>query len=225
MEGLKLRAIVVCALLGAVGVAIALYKPPTSQTKDELWIAEHSPTQINGFTMQQSAESPLYSYKMNESTYNVLEPYGIVARVFDDDVSDQQYDVVLVGSRSKESFHDPRVCFSAQGWSLSNQWVDKVETKTRGTVYFTITVMDGVSSRDQIAAYVYNGPGCFFANTQRLKGALLWETLIGGRQLDGAFYRFIPLVRRSDQIQQINDLRNFIGLYLDEANRTSDGFF
>lgn len=225
MEGLKARAIFVSVLLVGAGGAVALYRPAPIDPKSEEWIEKTSPTKVQGFTMIKSAENPLTSYKMSETTYDVLEPYGIVARIFDDDTSDQQYDVVLVASRSKESFHDPRVCFSAQGWSLANQWVDKVETETRGTVPITIAIMDGPEQQGQIAAYLYRGSGEFYANTQRLKFAMLIQQLKGGRDLDGAFYRFIPLVKKSDQLQQINDLKQFIRLYLDEANRVSEGYF
>ena len=186
---------------------------------------ENSPTELEGYSMRGGPDSPLYSYKMDPLTYNVLEPYGIVARIYEDKVSGQQYDVVIVASRSKESFHDPRVCFSSQGWALSNQWVDKVTTKSRGDVAVTIAVMDGTDTKDQIAAYLYKGPEGFYANTQRLKMAMLFEQLRGGKNLDGVFYRVIPLKRQPDQIHQINDMKRFIGQYLDEANESSNGFF
>ena len=225
MEGLKVRAVIACVALSVAGLTVSFVKRGEAGHKSEQWMIEHSPTELIGYKMQRGPDSALYSYKMDETTYKVLEPYGIVARVYEDETSGQEYDVVIVASRSKESFHDPRVCFSAQGWSLSNQWVDKVLTDSRGTVPVTIAIMDGPDGKDQIAAYLYKGPNGFYANTQRLKMAMLFEQLKGGKSLDGVFYRVIPHKRLPDQIQQINDLKAFIGQYLDKANATSGGFF
>lgn len=225
MEGLKIRAVIACTALVIAGVFVTFVHRMAVDPKTEDWMIENSPMEISGFTMQSGSDSPLYSYKMGESTYNVLEPYGIVARIYEDNVSSQQFDVVLIASRSKESFHDPRVCFSAQGYSISNQWKDKVETKTRGSVPLTIAIMDTPDRKDQIAAYLYKGPDGFYANTQRLKMAMLIEQLKGGSNLDGVFYRIIPLTNQTDQIQQINDLKKFVAQYLDRANEASQGFF
>lgn len=225
MEGLKLRAVVVVSLVAATGLVMSFVTREHAEPKTEQWMLENSPSTLDGYSMRSGPESPLYTYKMDQATYNVLEPYGIVARVYEEKSSGAQYDVVLVASRSKESFHDPRVCFSAQGWALSNQWIDSVETKTRGNVAVTIAIMDGADTKDQIAAYVYKGPEGFYANTQRLKLAMLFEQLRGGDKLDGVFYRVIPLTPRADRVGQINDLKRFIGQYLDAANAASDGFF
>jgi hypothetical protein len=175
--------------------------------------------------MRGSAESSLYSYKMNDVTYSTLQPYGIVARIFENSKNAQVFDVVVIASDSKDSFHDPRVCFSAQGWVMNNQWLDTVKTASRGDVPVTITLMDGPEDKNQLAAFVYKGPGGFYGNTQRLKVAMFRETLFGGGKLDGAFYRFIPGYRDEDQIQQIRELKEFIGKYLDAANEASKGYF
>jgi hypothetical protein len=225
MEGLRKRAIVAVAVLLAAGAAIAFTKKPVGDPKTEDWMLKNTPQQFAGYTMLGGAESPLYTYKMDDITYKTLEPYGIVARLYENLEKRQSFDVVIIASRSKDSFHDPRVCFSAQGWALANQWLDTIPTKTRGNVPVTITLMDGPDGRNKVAAFIYKGPGGFYGNTQRLKTAMFIETFTGGTDLDGVFYRFIPNYEIKDQTQLTRELKAFIAEYLDAANAASDGYF
>ncbi len=172
-----------------------------------------------------STENTLYSYKMDEVTYTTLDPYGIVARIFVHEKTREAYDAVVVASQSKDSFHDPRVCFSAQGWAISNQWVVLVDTKTRGKVPVTLVAMDGPDARNKLAAFVYRGPGGFYGNTQRLKIAMFIEQMMGGDQLSGVFYRFIPQNLDPNDPNQAYKLQVFIGEFIDAANGASDGYF
>ncbi|HXH60693.1 MAG TPA: exosortase-associated EpsI family protein [Fimbriimonadaceae bacterium] len=225
MEGLKKRAIIATAVLMLGGLAIAFTTKHPNAGKTEQWMLDHSPRQVDGFRMLGGAESPLYSYKMDQVTYDTLQPYGIVARVYENQQTEETYDVVLIASQSKDSFHDPRVCFSAQQWSIENQWVDNVQTKTRGKVSISIVQMDGPDGNNRLAAFLYKGPGGFFGDTKALKLSMFLEQLKGGTNLDGAFYRFIPQNTGRDQTKTIIDMKKFIGEYLDAANQVSDGYF
>lgn len=225
MEGLKSRAILCVVALFVAGGASLVFRPAQGETKTEEWMIENSPQELTGYVTQAGAEDARVSYVMSKSTYDVLEPFGIVARVYRDKETGESFDVVLIAGRSRESFHDPRVCFSAQGWSLSNQWLDFVDTKTHGRVPVTIALMESPEQKDQLAAYVYKGPGGFFANAQGLKMAMLWERLLGRPASDGVFYRFIPDHRVTDQAGQTTELKRFVGEYLDAASQSSRGYF
>ena len=131
----------------------------------------------------------------------------------------------MIASRSKDSFHDPRVCFSVQGWALNTQWVDSVETETRGVAYMTVTNMDGPGGRGKLAAFLYRGQGKFYKSTNELKIGMFIEQLKGGGNLDGVFYRIIPQHNNPDADALLSDLKKFITAYLDAANEVSNGYF
>jgi hypothetical protein len=225
MEGLKKRAVVAVVVLLAAGFAVAFTKRSVGEPKTEEWMLEQLPMAFDKYTASGSSENPLYTYKMDEVTYGTLDPYGIVARVYTHDETREEYDAVVIASRSKDSFHDPRVCFSAQGWAIANQWVEMVETETRGTVPVTLVLMDGPDDRNKIAAFLYKGPGGFYGSTQRLKVAMFLEQMKGGDDLDGAFYRFIPLNLAPDDPDQTTKLKRFVAAFVDAANQASDGYF
>lgn len=230
MEGLKKRASIVVGVLLLSGLVITFSVKQASDPKTEQWMIDNSVRdEFDGFVMISGQVGPDISYEMDDVTYNTLEPYGIVARIFENSEIGQAYDVVLIASQSKDSFHDPRVCFSAQGWALSNQWIATVKTKTRGDVPVTIALMDGPGGDNQLAAFLYKGPpNKFYGNTQRLKLAMFLEQLTGGDDLDGVFLRFIPqhrITTEEEQLQGIKDMKLFIGKYLDESGKVSDGFF
>ena len=214
---MKKRAVVAIGVICVAVVVFALTAVDAMSGKDEQWMIDNSPKQLEGFKME--------PYKMDEVTYVTLEPYGIVARIYENTETGEKYDVVLIASKSKDSFHDPRVCFSAQGWSLNTQWSDSVETETRGVVYMTITNMDGPGGRGKLAAFLYRGQNKFYKSTNELKLGMFLEQLKGGKDLDGVFYRFIPNHNNPDAKQMETDMKRFIALFLDEAARVSDGFF
>jgi hypothetical protein len=196
-----------------------------TKPKTEEWMLDNLPKSVPGFTMLEYESSQEYTYRMDERTYNELAPFGIVARVYSNPETGELYDVVIIASRSRDSFHDPRICFTAQGMTLSSQWPDKVETKSRGTAYMTMTLMDSDTGRNNLAAFLYRGQGTFYKTTNELKLGMAKETLLFGSDLDGVFYRFIPQHKTEDQVQQREQLKKFISMYLDEASEFSKGYF
>ena len=222
---MKTRALVAVVVILLAALAIAFTKKKVPDTMDESDMLEISARDLDGYMMQGSPDSPDYTYRMGEVTYNTLEPYGIVARIFENGQTGETYDVVLIASRSKDSFHDPRVCFSAQGWALTNQWSDEIQTETRGKLTVTIALMDGLQGKGKMAAFLYRGQGRFYGSTKELKLGMFLEQMKGGSDLDGAFYRFIPLHSNPNDLELLDDLKRFIAVYLDESNRASGGKF
>lgn len=225
MEGVKTRALVAVLVILLAGLTIAFTKKDVPDTMDESEMIRISARDLDGYRMEGGPESPDYTYRMDEVTYKTLEPYGIVARIFENEQTGERYDVVLIASRSKDSFHDPRICFSAQGWVLTKQALDSVQTETRGKLPVTIAFMDGLQDTGKMAAFLYKGPSRFYGTTKELKLGMFLEQMKGASNLDGAFYRFIPLHTNPDQPKMLADLKRFIGQYMDESNRASGGKF
>lgn len=225
MEGLKKRSIIVIGIVLLAGTFILLGSKRYEEKKTEQWMIDHSPRTVGKFIMRGGKESPDYSYKMDERTYNELDPFGIVARIYENPETGEEYDVVIIASESKDSFHDPRICFTAQGWTIADQRSESVETKTRGTAYMTITNMDGPDEHNKMAAFLYRGQGKFYKTTNELKWGMFAETFMFGNDLDGVFYRFIPLHNMRDRDELERRLKQFIADYLDEASKASDGYF
>lgn len=212
-----------CALIAAIGAAIHLI-PRDDKTKimSETELADLAPREIRGASYLRGTDGPDVTYRMDDLSYKVLEYPSAICRVFDD--GGDKYDVVILASRTKDAFHDPNICFSAQLWTIEKREPATFETKSRGTMPITIISMFNQNVRRQLAGYIYQGPGGFYNDTNKLKLAFLKEELMLGNDLDGVFYRFIPTFR--DQLtedQQRKKLLAFVSEYMDEANKTSKG--
>lgn len=219
MEGLKKRIYIVALVLIAAGV-FNTYAGITStgEPKTETWMEERAPDVVSNMGYAPSAANPEQSYRMDDSTYKTLTPYGIVARSYAG--KEGEYDAVLIASRNRASFHDPRVCFTAQQWKILEERPISIKTRTRGTVPATLVVMEGPRTR-QIAAYFYRGPTGFKGTTLELKFDMFMQRLLGKSNIDGVFYRFIP--GNTDCTE--DQLKSFISEYLEEAKKTSGGYF
>lgn len=220
MEGLKKRAYlfaVVMLVAGAINYFTwARHERPN---KDEKWMEARAPEKIGDMSFIRSPENPAQSYKMNQITYDMLAPFGIVARQYTS--NSRAYDVVLIASESRASFHDPRICFSGQGWTLVEQNTVEVETKTRGKVPVTITKMDSNTKRGQLAAFFYRGPSGFHATTISVKLDMFFQRLFNRPDIEGVFYRFIP----QNEDCTVDELKSFIAEYLEAAKDSSQGYF
>lgn len=220
MEGLMKRVFVLCAVFAAFGLLIfgTSRKDFKKKTEDEL--ISMAPLTVGNMAFTPSPTDHRITYRMDEVTYKTLNPFGIVARRYND--GDKHFDAVLIASRSRASFHDPRICFTAQGWTIEKQSNEVVQSKKRGKVPITLVEMRHQDGRRNMAAYFYKGPGGkFYGTTQGLKWGMFFEQLRGGDDIDGIFYRFIPDYERAT----IDEFKDFIGKYLDYAEESSKGYF
>jgi hypothetical protein len=219
MEGLRNRVIVLGAVFVAVGVAFIL----TSKTvplRDEAWMVKNTPKKFANFSMVPGQAGPEITYKMDKYTYETLKPYGIVARVFSgtDRGIRTEFDAVIIMSNNKESFHDPRVCFTATGWQLGNVQTVTVPTKTHGPVSVTLAELSQGNNRS-MAAFFYRGPEGFCATTGGLKLQMLKKQFFQLKDSEGAFYRIIPQQSSTSKEQ----LFSFIDEWLAATNQSSGG--
>lgn len=227
MEGLNVRAYIVTGLL-LVTAAWSQFSPRPGRVagRTETWMEQVAPKEVEGYRFIPSTnpdEGALCSYKDPKIVYDVLTPtVGILARVYE--AGGQKFDVTLIASRDRASFHDPRVCFTAQGYNIVNEEQISIPTKSRGNIPATLAQMTGPDGKPTVAVYFYRGPRGFFGTTMSLKIALLLDQVKGRTDLDGVFYRFIPQGLDSKALDP-QRLENFIGLYMDKAGKDSNGYF
>lgn len=219
MERLRNRTFALAALLIVAGLAIQLtprISLAAGKTEDQL--ERLAPSEVADYQMVRSADDPEQSYKMNQMTYDELKPFGIVSRIFQNGT--RKFDVVLIASNRKESFHDPRLCFTSQGWTLLDEEQKEIDT-SRGKIPITFAKMKSIDGDPQITAFFYRGNNGYYATAQRFAFDNLLRQLKGSIDLEGVFYRFIPLYPGATQ----DELIEFIKQYLDAAEKTSGGYF
>lgn len=221
MERLKARVYAVSVLVLLAGLLATGSKPNRPDPKSEGWMEGHLPRQIGSFSFVPGPDNPEQTYRMEQATYDLLKPYGIVCRVYR--AGAEAYDVVVIASSSRETFHDPSVCFSGQGWDFDRLSTVRIPTRTRGEVPATLAVRNrkGSNEPERLALYFYKSEEGFVPSTLLIKWELFKAQLLRRRATDGIFYRFIPLHARPSEA----DTLRFAGEFLDSAAATSKGYF
>jgi len=220
LERLKARVYVASVLVLLAGLVATGSKPKRPEPKSEAWMEQHLPWQVGVFSFVPGPDNPEQTYRMEESTYELLKPYGIVCRVYRS--GGEAYDVVVIASSSRETFHDPSVCFSGQGWDFDRMSTVRIPTRTRGNVPATLAVRSrkGSDEPERLALYLYKSEDGFVPSTLLIKWELFKAQLLRRRATDGIFYRFIPL---HPQPSEADTLR-FAGEFLDAAAASSQGY-
>jgi hypothetical protein len=197
-------------------VASQLQKPKFKVT--EQWMESKAPTVVNGI---QSTPSP----RADQATYDLLQPFGIVGRTFRK--TDKAFDVLLIASDRRESFHSPNVCMPAQGLNITNEHVETIETRTRGRIQMTVAELQfpNAPNEKQFMAYFYRVQDKFIARsgntTLALTLAMFAGPIHGNFDQNTVFYRFIT----EDPHATKEELLQFVADYMDAANDASGGFF
>ena len=221
MERLRIRTIGVGLALIAAGLVITFSPATVLANRDEPFLEKKAPVKVGEYVFEPNPTSPkaAQSYEVHPDTYTILKPFGIVGRVYQD--GPKAFDVLLIASNKKESFHDQRVCFAAQGWNLLEQKEEVIQTK-RGPIDLTVAKMTHETRGDQIAVLFYKGPGDkFYATPQGLANAMFLEQVRFGKDLEAVFYRFIPVGEQTSK----EELLDFVRSYVEEAQRSSGGYF
>jgi hypothetical protein len=217
MEGLTKRLFVFGGAVMAMGAIMNFAPRPSQKILTESDIEKLLPTKVGDFSCKFEG-STAASYKMPQSTYDTLKPWGIVARVFRK--ANESYDVVAVASRSGESFHNPQVCFTAQGWVLSNERVELLHTKTRGDVPVTIVDMANSTSKTN-ALYFFKVNSGYYGPIRECKiNMAKYMFTHFGKSDEGAFIRVIPTTEQS-----VDNIKKFTADWIDEANKVSNGYY
>lgn len=221
MERLTKRAVALGVVFIALGGVFMTLARADKISRTENWMEEKAPMSFGAYKVRRDPDNPdsTVSYRMDEMTYKTLVPYGIVARIFES--ATESFDAVVIASSDKDSFHDPRVCFTAQGWVIDSEETATLKTKTRGEVPVTLAKLNHKDKGRRWTVFFYKGPAGFTATTSALKIQMLSHQLATLKNAEGVFYRFIPIYESTTQDQ----LMSFVADWLDQANKSSDGFF
>lgn len=195
-------------------------KPVAGRT--ESWMETVAPQTVGKYTFvpnpDMTAADRLCTFKSPQFVYDTLVPtVGILAR--DYEYQGERFEVYLIASRDKASFHDPHVCFTAQGFNILQEDQVTITTKSRGAIPATLAHMNGPSG-PMIALYFYKGPHGFVGSTTKLKIQMLVDQWLGRPLEDAVFYRFIPLGSQDE-----DKLIQFIDMYMESADQSSKGYF
>ena len=219
MERLTRYAYVLAALLAGTGAyALAQSNQSGGPKVTEKIMEERAPLDVPGYQLIPGPEGLAYTYKMDKRTYETLKPFGIVARNYTDGA--KTYDAVLISSDSHESFHDPKICFSGQGYSFAHANEQVLDLPDGRKIPMTVVEMNGPTG-PTVAAYFYKGPSGFMSRPQRLQLDMFKEVLFGRKPTDSTFYRFMP----STPGVTLEQLKGFIKTYMVAAAQQSGGFF
>ena len=208
---------VLAGLMTSIGLAYNFAPRPSEKTMTEEQVGAMLPMKVGKFTpMLKKGET--VSYQMDKASYDILKPWGICARVFTS--GNEAYDMVAIASNSKESFHDPQICFKAQGWNLTNQRDDVIKTKTRGDVPVTLVDMEQRGDK-RVAMYFFKLTKGYYGNMGLVKKDMLVHLFTHlGQKDEGAFLRVIPT-----GIVDVEKMKLFAADWVDEAGKTSNGYY
>lgn len=220
MEGLMKRVVALSGFFAVAGAVFLALPNRAESPVDEQWMKEHAPEVVGDYRFERSVEDPLISYKADDQTYELLNPFGIVSRRYFNSEG-KRFDMVLIAGNDKENFHDPHVCFRAQGWTFVEDRKVNVPTKTRGNIPATFALIENKGIRSA-TLFFYRGPKGFYPSTPNLGFAMLVGPLMGDFKTDAVFYRFMPLHQGPNAEE---DLIKFAGEFMDEAGKSSDNYF
>lgn len=208
---------ILCAILLTTGATLNFAPRPKQVDRSESEIAAMLPKTVDKFNAE-LANGEYCTYKMDQVNYDILQPWGIVPRVFDN--GPERYEVVVIASRKKESFHDPQVCLTAQGWTLSNQRVDSMETKTRGQVPITLFDMER-NGEKRTAMYFLKTTQGYYADMAKVKWDMFrFKITHFGKDDEGAFIRILPMGELN-----VDKMKKFAAEWVDEATKTSENYY
>lgn len=206
------RSLIVTGMFALLGAGVLLRPSAKPLVVDESWLEKQYPTVVGKYTTQPAQDgSTGHSYRMDETTYATLKPYGIVAKTMSDGV--HTFDVVNIAGDSEESFHNPLLCFQAQGWQTTGVREITIPTKHHGEVRATIASASHDGGLPQYALYTYEGPTSAVASPPALKDQMVKTEFRTGKVQFATFFRFMSLTQNLTEDQVIG----FAQAYLDAS--------
>ncbi len=175
-------------------------------------------TELGDYQLQPKEFDSKISYKMDETSYEVLDPIAIACQIFEDSRG-EQVDVVVIAGDSSQAFHDQQICFKAQGWELKLVEERKLKTKAHDEIPVSFMTIKRPNSHERYAVYAFRSPIGFQTYSQQKFGWVQAKLLdpFGGKK--GYSYRFIGL---TDGLSQ-EDVMKFATDYIDQLDATTDG--
>ena len=205
------RSLLLAGLFAVFGVGAILRPRSEANHIDETWLERTYPSAVDGYSMVPAADgSKGHSYKMDETTYQALQAYGIVGRTLTDGRS--SYDVVVIAGDQPDTFHNPVACFGSQEWKVLSSESIKLATKTHGEMNATVTKAEK-GGQQFTALYTFEGPDSTYGSNADLINDLFWSQLKSGKVQTATFFRFMASTPSGDDAA----LRTFAVDYLDHS--------
>ena len=217
---------IVLGLFVVVGIAAVALKPRTYSDRTEEWMESVVPEQVPGFTLLSSSRTD-DSMRMSDVVYEVLQPFGITTRRFQGE-DGRMYELVVLAGNTRKSFHDPRVCFTAQSWDIGEPGVYKINVpELGGDVDVSAMVMKNVATGSEASAmFFYKTPFGIRPDTLRVPFDLTFAKLMLKENVDAQFYRFmvIPPSDGDDVLQKdLKALEHFARSVFGELHKREEG--
>ncbi len=211
------RIALLIALFIGVGVVNNVNAISNSARPPESWLVDMVPSQVGDWRLIPLVQGSKISYKMDDMTYEELNPIGISCQRFTNGVRD--FDVVVIAGDTMQSFHDQRWCFVAQGWTIDKEDFVDIPTKSRGNLPGFLVQISRPGKPPAWALFTFQGPGKFHSTTPEASKDYFWNEILRGKRHIGFSYRFIP--QYTDSLPE--EVISFASKFLDEAYKTSDG--
>ncbi|MBA3727257.1 MAG: exosortase-associated EpsI family protein [Armatimonadetes bacterium] len=202
--------------------------------KSEAWMEAAVPEEIDGYTFTTSSKRDA-TVRMDEMTYEILKPFGIVVRNFTGQ-DGKNFDFVVIAGNSRKSFHDPQVCFSAQNWQLIDPKLQEINLPSvGGKVPATVMGLKRPGANG-VAMYFYRGPMGWRHSPLYIPFDLTFAKLLMKDDADAQFFRFImsPATTPADATresaaktrkQDVDALSKFADSVFRKLKATDDGAY
>lgn len=195
---------------------LTIYKYGTKPPREpETWLLDMLPTSLNDYSLQRDTFNSPVSYRMDDSTYDTLEPIGIGCQIWN--TPKGPFDVVVIAGDSMAAFHDQQICFKAQGWDIEKVTKRTLKTESHGDIPFTVMKLHRQDG-NRYGIYAFRSPTGFMGYEMAKFGWMLNEIKPGTPGV-GYSYRFIGLDPRATE----DDVFNFAKEYLARAKESSKG--
>lgn len=191
------------------------YYSPSADLNEE-WLYEMMPAEMESAQMRQSTLGETVTYRMDESTYEVLEPIGIACQIWS--TPEGEFDVVIIAGESMKSFHDQKICFNAQGWNIRDLRQRILPTESHGDIPFTVMELDRRDGNVKWGIYTFRPPTGFGDFRTADLGFMINE-IKTGQPGTGYSYRFIGM---SDGLTE-DQVFDFAKRYMERVKESSNG--
>jgi hypothetical protein len=173
---------------------------------------------------------------MNQQTYDILEPFGIVVRQYQDEQG-RILDFTVIAGNTRKPFHDPQICFSAQDWYLEEPKMRKIKIPALGDeIPATVMSMQRISQagRRGVAVYFYKDPIAWRHSPLYVPFDLTAAKLMLKSNADAQFFRFMlnPATEPEDESREAREkaltqdlarIEQFANAIFTQLKKTEDG--
>lgn len=210
---LRLKVVLVLFVLAGI---VAMLVPSVKYTdRTEEWMDAQIPREVPGYRY-------VNDVKMDPLTYSILVPFGIIGRTFLGQ-DGRAYEFLVIAGNTRRPFHDPQVCFSAQGWAFRNNFQRKVNIPALGgDVPVTVLNLDKPGGK-AVAMYFYRTPYRLYSSPTPMPFDMTFAKLAGRKNVDGQFFRFLLSPSGPDLEKDLAALREFAQAMLEEIAKSPEG--